>query len=111
MLVGVPHPAVMSVRRYWPLMTSAVLLITGVTTALQFAYPPVLGALCRDRDGLWAGEWWRLFTPLLVHDEGWRQIAFNFLAIGVVGVIVERLYGHLPWLLLYLGAGLAGEIA
>jgi membrane associated rhomboid family serine protease len=98
-------------RGYWPLVTAAVLLVTGSTSGLQIGYPQVLSALCRDRDGLRAGQWWRILTPLLVHDEGWRQVVLNFLAIAVLGVIVERLYGHFPWLVFYLGAGLVGEIA
>jgi len=56
-------------------------------------------------------EWWRFVTPLLVHAEGWKQIAFNFPAILVVGTLAERVIGSKRLLLVYLVSGIAGEIA
>jgi len=48
-----------------------------------------------------------LITPLFVHPEGWRQIAFNFTAI----VLVERQFGTWRWIVLYFVSGVTGEIA
>ena len=55
-------------------------------------------------------EWWRLFTPLLVHSDGWPQISFNFPAILVVGTLTERIYGSLRFLILYFLGGFIGEM-
>lgn len=90
--------------------TVAILAITALFTAAQLLFPAVLGALRRDPAALAAGEWWRLFTPLLVHADGLPQIVTNLLGIALVGPPVERRYGHAGWLLLYFGAGLPTEL-
>lgn len=92
-----------------PIATIGVLAITAVFTGLQFINPAVLSALRRDPAALAAGEWWRMFTPLLVHANGWVQIVVNFAGIAIVGPAVERMFGHWRWLALYLGAGLVAE--
>jgi len=94
-----------------PVLTISVLVVTGTFTALQFAYPPLLAALRRTPDVFSQHEWWRLITPILVHDGGWRQIAFNFSATLIAGWIVERLYSRGQWLVLYFLGALAGEFA
>jgi membrane associated rhomboid family serine protease len=94
-----------------PFATICVLAVTGCVTASQFASPLVLPALERVPGGVAAGQWWRLFTPLLVHDGGWTQILFNFTAIALVGAFVERLFGPRNWLLLYFTAGVIGQLA
>jgi rhomboid protease GluP len=95
----------------WPVVTISVLAVTACFTAAQFIWPTVLETLCRDGPRFHSGQYWRLITPILVHDEGWRQIVFNFTAIAIIGSIVERIYGPWRWMLFYLAAGLAGEVA
>ncbi len=56
-------------------------------------------------------QWWRLVTPLFVHPEGWRQIAFNFSSILVLGLLMEPVLGRWRWLVLYFASGFTGEIA
>ncbi|HSS95993.1 MAG TPA: rhomboid family intramembrane serine protease [Terriglobales bacterium] len=56
-------------------------------------------------------EYWRLLTSLFVHNGGWKQIAFNFTAIAIVGTIVERIFGARRWLVLYFAGGFIGQIA
>jgi rhomboid protease GluP len=94
-----------------PLTTILVLAITGLTTSLQLASPRILALLERVPDALARHQWWRLVTPLFVHADGLRQIAFNFTAILIVGVIVERIFGSRLWLLIYFVSGIVGEIA
>jgi rhomboid protease GluP len=95
----------------FPVATVSVFLITAIVTALQFAFPGMLEALRRDGAAFAQHEWWRLITPLFVNAEGWRQIAFVFPAMLIVGVLVERLFGNWRWLVLYFGGGIAGELA
>lgn len=101
------HPAAQA----WPVATISALAVTACFTTAQFIWPTVLEALRRDGPRFHNGQYWRLFTPILVHDDGWQQITFNFTAIAIVGCIVERIYGPWRWLLFYLAAGLTGEIA
>ena len=97
--------------RRWPLLTIAIVAITGIFTTLQFVYSPLLLALRRTPGALAQHEYWRFITPILVHDGGWRQIAFNFPATLVVGALVERLYSRGEWLGLYLSGAVVGELA
>lgn len=57
-------------------------------------------ALWLDKPGLAAGEWWRLFTPALVH-AGFLHLAFNMYFLYLVGPLVEQLYGSARFLVLY----------
>lgn len=55
------------------------------------------------------GEWWRLFTACFLHI-GIMHIGFNMFAMWRSGVFVEQLFGNLPFLVLYLVAGLGGSV-
>jgi membrane associated rhomboid family serine protease len=94
-----------------PVATITVLTVTGILTALEFVYPALLPSLQRTPSALALHQWWRLFTPLFVHSDGLRQIAFNFPAILIVGILAERIFGPWRWLLIYFTCGLVGEIA
>ena len=87
-----------------------VLAITAFTTATQFVEPALLPALERTPDALHYRQYWRLFTPLFVHSNGWRQIAFNFPAIAVTGYFAERVFGVRLWLILYFVPGFVAEL-
>jgi len=56
------------------------------------------------------GEWWRLFTSMFIHF-GLPHLVFNMLALGMFGPIVERLYGSVNYLLIYIVAGIGGGLA
>jgi membrane associated rhomboid family serine protease len=51
-----------------PVAAVSVLAVTGIFTGLEFVYPPLLFALRRTPGALSQHEWWRLITPILVHD-------------------------------------------
>ncbi len=95
----------------FPTATVVLLCITGTLTALQFRFPVLLTSLRRQPNELANHEYWRLLTSLFVHNGGWRQIAFNFTAIAIVGTLVERIFGTGRWLILYFTAGFTGQIA
>ncbi|SMP72080.1 rhomboid family intramembrane serine protease [Noviherbaspirillum suwonense] len=54
------------------------------------------------------GEWWRLLTAVFLHN-GLMHVAMNMAALLCTGPTVERVYGSRRFILLYLGAGLAGS--
>jgi rhomboid protease GluP len=56
------------------------------------------------------GEWWRLFTSLFIHF-GIAHLVLNMIALVMFGPLVERLYGSVNYLLIYLLAGTAGSLA
>ncbi len=54
------------------------------------------------------GQWWRLLTATFLHSS-LRHIGANMLVLFLLGKHVERFYGTRGFLLIYLGAGLAGS--
>lgn len=56
-----------------------------------------------------AGQWWRLITPVFLHASP-LHIGFNMYALYALGPELERHFGHLPFLLLYLLSGFAGVV-
>jgi hypothetical protein len=94
----------------FPVATAVVFVVTAVTSVLGLAVPGVLAALQRTPEGL-HGDWWRTLTSLLVQDGGVLGTVSNLAFLLLLGILAERLVGPGWWLLSYLGAGLAGELA
>ncbi len=58
-----------------------------------------------------AGEWWRIFTPVLVHGAAFH-ILFNMMALYQLGPTIEQRTGGRDYLLLYFAcAGVGGVFA
>lgn len=58
------------------------------------------------------GEWWRIFTPVLVHATGLWHIGFNMWALWILGPQIERGVGTWPFVGAYLAsAGVGGAFA
>jgi rhomboid protease GluP len=57
-----------------------------------------------------SGQWWRLITSAFVHF-GLIHIAFNMWALYQAGGLTERLFGRLPYVLLYLYGALISGLA
>lgn len=76
---------------------------------LQVDIPAVLGV--KDNTLIRAGQLWRLFTPMLLHDDtGILHIGFNMYALIIFGPTLERYFGRWRFLLLYLLGGFAGNV-
>ena len=58
--------------------------------------------------GVAHGEWWRLITSAFLH-YGPLHLAFNMVALALIGGPVEEALGHARFIVLYLVAGLAGS--
>lgn len=57
------------------------------------------------------GEVWRVFTGLFIHDiHNWLNVVWNVLIVWFFGRQLEEIYGGRKFLLLYLLAGLAGNL-
>lgn len=55
------------------------------------------------------GDYWRLFTAMFLH-AGATHILFNGLALFIFGRMVEGIYGHSRFAIVYLLAGLFGSV-
>lgn len=65
------------------------------------------GAVVKQRIAY--GEWWRLFTASFIHI-GFMHILFNMYFLYQIGPIFERLYGSRNFLIIYLLAGIMGNL-
>ncbi len=57
-----------------------------------------------------SGQWWRLLTACFLHF-GIIHLGMNMFILFQVGIFTEKLFGNLRFLLLYLLAGIGGNIA
>ena len=55
------------------------------------------------------GEIWRLFTSMFMHANIWH-IFFNMYALYAVGPLVEKYYGKIKYLIIYLSSGVIGSL-
>ncbi|MGH2513003.1 MAG: rhomboid family intramembrane serine protease [Candidatus Limnocylindrales bacterium] len=88
-------------------------LVIAITVVAYLAAPPGsawFNDLLLDKSAVAGGEYWRLFTVVLLH-ENFLHIAFNMYALYLVGPIVERMYGWKLFLFMYLACGLAASVA
>ena len=64
----------------------------------------------KSNDAIMAGEFWRLVTPLFLHG-GIVHLGVNSYFLFIVGRQIERAYGPLRFLAIYLISGIAGVLA
>ncbi len=64
----------------------------------------------KDNDLIVQGQYWRFVTPIFLHAN-LLHVGLNMLNLVVLGVFLERLVGHLRFLLIYLLTGIISIIA
>jgi rhomboid protease GluP len=64
----------------------------------------------KDNDLILAGQYWRFVTPIFLHVNV-LHIGLNMLNLAVLGVFLERIVGHLRFLLIYMITGVVSIIA
>lgn len=114
-----PAPPQIVVRRpaRRPAVTYALLGITILVYLAQVASQsffngmdlPALAGL-KVNELIARGEFWRLITPVFLHGSIYH-ILFNMYALYIFGPGLERHYGHVRFLALYLLGGFAGNVA
>jgi membrane associated rhomboid family serine protease len=72
--------------------------------------PSLLAFGANTNTTLLGGEYFRLITPIFLHLSGLHLLS-NCFALALVGPQVERLYGSVRFLLIYLLAGLGGILS
>jgi len=73
-------------------------------------YPALLGMKINER--IIQGELWRLFTPVFLHStRSILHIVFNMYALYIFGPGLERHFGSLRFLGLYMISGFCGNVA
>lgn len=103
-----------------PTVTYALIGITVVVYILQMLSAALLGDSpygidwltlygARINDAIYAGEWWRLITPVFLHGSV-THIFFNMYALFSLGSFLERHFGHGRFLMLYFLGAFAGNV-
>ena len=98
-----------------PLVTIILMIITGLIYVTQLLsdyfygldVPAALGLKVNEL--ILAGQYWRLVTPVLLHGSI-LHLGFNMYALHILGRRVEKLFGSLRFLGLYLIAGITGNL-
>ena len=92
-------------------------LIIGLTVvvsvaAMSLGGDRILAALELDKRAVAAGEYYRLWSVVLVHDPtSLLHLGFNMYALFIAGPLVEQLYGSRLFLVFYLLCAAAGSVA
>lgn len=58
---------------------------------------------------LQGGQYHRLFTSIFLHNSP-EHIIFNMFALYFIGTTVERFFGHIRFIIIYILGGLAGSV-
>jgi len=77
---------------------------------LLFGGDQLLLQLAQTGELFFAGEYWQVFTAMFVHFD-LLHIAFNMFALVYFGRLDEAGYSNSEFLAIYMGAGLAGNVA
>jgi rhomboid protease GluP len=111
-----PNSAIASAMKFTPKVVYGIMLLTILVFVLQnvsiYTYGDDYFLNWGDKVNnlIVQGQLWRLVTPLLLHASI-IHIGFNMYALFVIGPGLERFYGGLRFILLYLLAGIAGNVA
>ncbi len=85
----------------------------GQTVELLLLKPELVGnevtGFLSLSETLASGQWWRLFSPALLHF-GWMHLLFNMLWLHELGKRIEPRFGALFMLLFILAAGVASNL-
>lgn len=72
-------------------------------SGVQLAWGANFGPATQD------GQWWRLGSALFLHF-GLLHLVMNLWALWDSGQLVERMFGHWRFMMIYLGSGLSGNL-
>jgi rhomboid protease GluP len=109
-----PPPFVHVRRRYWPVVTLAIIGINVAIFLLQtYAGGSTNTDVLLDFGASFSpyfrrGEYWRLVMPMFLH-VGWLHLLGNSYALFILGPILERVYGAGRFSFLYVAAGIGSS--
>lgn len=96
-------------RRATPVTTERLTQVTVAAYGGQLMNPQLLKMGAKSTPLIYAGQWWRLATPMLLH-AGPLHLLVNMLSLRNVGSALERAYGAKKTALVYVASGVAGNL-
>ena len=94
-------------------VTLTILAVTAIIYALSVFGPAqaeIFSTLAQSNVAIDAGEWWRIFTPILLHGS-FMHLLFNMWALWILGPQIERVVGGWAFAGLYLASAGMGGVA
>jgi membrane associated rhomboid family serine protease len=98
-----------AVVRTAPVVT-AILIVNACFFVLQQIIPELTLRLALVPRAIAEGEWWRFFTPMVLHGGGFH-ILMNSLVLWIYGPHVEQAFGSARFIALYVVSGFIGSVA
>ncbi len=93
-----------------PIVTYSLIIINLIVFLFTILdYAGVINMFANYYENVQNGEIWRLITCMFVHANI-IHIASNMYALFAIGPMVEKYYGKLKYLLIYLGSGILGSL-
>lgn len=93
-----------------PIITTSLIVINVIVYLLSIVnYNFILNTFANYYLYIKNGEFYRLLTSTFVHANI-IHLLFNMYALYVIGPVVEKYYGKLKFLLIYLGSGIIGSL-
>lgn len=93
-----------------PIVTYSIILLNIIVFMLSLLdYNMIINYFANYYINVKNGEIYRLLTACFVHAN-FLHIFFNMYALYYVGPMVEKYYGKLKYLLIYLGSGIMGSL-
>ena len=98
-----------------PWVTTVLIVVTGIVYLIQllssflagYDIPAFLGLKANEL--IMVGQYWRFITPVFLHGSI-LHLGFNMYALYILGRRMERFYGSLRFLGLYIIAGIWGNL-
>lgn len=93
-----------------PIVTYSIILLNIIVFMLSLLdYNMIINCFANYYINVKNGEIYRLLTACFVHAN-FLHIFFNMYALYYIGPMVEKYYGKLKYLLIYLGSGIMGSL-
>ncbi|WP_370224653.1 rhomboid family intramembrane serine protease [Cytobacillus sp.] len=99
--------------RYYPVVSAIIcihIIIYLLTVIPLFPNTLIFEKLAGVNLYIVQGEYWRLLSPIILHS-GFPHVLFNSFSLVLFGPVLERLLGKTRFILLYITAGAAANIA
>ncbi len=112
---GSPYHVSIQFATRSPIVTWVLIGLCLVIYAIQYGTQSLLGYDvlaaygAKVNDLIIQGQLWRLVTPIFLHGSI-IHVGFNMYALYVIGPGLEQHYGHWKYLLLFMLAGMAGNL-
>jgi rhomboid protease GluP len=90
----------------------AILILNAIVFVGQQLDPAITNRFAMSPIAIASGDWWRLFTPMIVHSTDFAlHIIMNSLVLFIFGPAVERAFGTARFIVMYVICGFVGSVA